>query len=833
MKNINFKKWLPYIGAIAFFLLLTITYFSPVFFEGKDLPQSDIISAVGMVKDIDDFHKQTGENSQWSNAMFSGMPYTGKYADPPTNIFSSIIKFLRLGMPPLHAAAAFFYLIGFFIFLISFRINPLLAILGSVAYAFASYNFIIIEVGHVNKCYAMAFIAPILGGLIFCFNRKYILGGIIVLLSVGFQIASYHVQVTYYTMLMCVLVGCFYLVYAIKDKWLPQFFKAVGILIIAVGISIIPNMANIYPTYDYGKVTMRGGSELSIRPEHEQSNQKVNDSGLEKDYAFAWSYGKMETFTLLIPDLYGGGHDVIGPNSKTAKELQAAGANLEYLPTYWGDQPFTAGPVYAGAIVCFLFVLGLFIVKGKEKWILLGITILSFFLAWGKNLAFFNDFLFYHLPLFNGFRSPNMALMIAGVSMPFLGILALKEIFSKSINKEEIFKKVKISFYITGGLCVLFIACAALSIFDFTSQHIIDSVNHLTADDSFKAQLLNAGFPDSSVNQILNILIDHRKSMLISDAFRSLIFIILAFGTLYLYFKGKLKNIYYVIGILIVLVLVDMWTVDKRYLNNDNFKPKRQATTVNPTAADLFIMEDKDPNYRVFNASVNTFNDATTSYFHKSVGGYSAIKLRRYQDLIDFYMSRNFEPKVLNMLNTRYFITPNGQVQQNSDAYGNAWFVNDFKIVKNADEEILALKDINPRYTAVIDERFGDFVKNLQITKDTLATIQLTEYAPNHLVYKTHASTEQLAVFSEVFYDKYWKVFIDGKETKHFRADYILRAMKIPAGDHTIEFKAESEIVNASYTISLWGSILVGIILIGGIVYWVIISKKKRGNFLQ
>lgn len=808
----NFKMVFPYVGAIILFLLLTILYFNPVFFEGKDLPQSDNISAKGMVKDVEDYYKQTGESSVWSNAQFSGMPVTGKYGQSHPNIFLQATNIMRLHMPYMHAGIVFLYLIGFFIFLVSLGLSPLLSILGAIAYAFVSYNFIIIDVGHVTKGYAMAFMAPTLGGIILTYRKKYIAGGLIFLFFLGMQIAANHVQITYYTMLMSFVMVLVYFIFALREKEIKSFLKSSCLLLALAVVSLIPNASLLYPTYEYGKDTMRGGSELSIHPGETTHKETPNARGLEKDYAFAWSYGKMETFTLLIPNLYGGGHDIIKPNSETAKELREAGANLGYLPTYWGEQPFTAGPVYAGAIICFLFILGMFVVKGPEKWWILGATLLSFMLAWGKHFDFFNDLMFRYAPFYSSFRTPAMAMVIAGVTMPILALLALNTFLSGKVAKEKLIKDLKYALYMTGGLCVLFILCAAGSIFDFTAP---------MADANFANQLAQAGFPQQSIDRILDILINHRKSMLMSDAFRSLIFIVLAFGVLWLYMKEKLKKGSYVVCILTLLVLVDLWTVDKRYLNDEHFKPKKQVSTVLPSETDLLIMQDKDLDYRVFNASGSTFNESMTSFFHKSVGGYSPVKLRRYQDIIDFYMSQNLEPKILNMLNTRYFIAPNGQAQRNEAAYGNAWFVNDYKIVQNADEEILAIKDIDPLQTAVIDQRFADRIGNYHNPKDSAATIELVAYTPNHLTYKTKASMDQLAVFSEVFYEPYWHVLVDGKEVPHFRADYILRAMIVPAGEHTIEFKAQSDIVDNSYKASLWGSIIVGLLIVAAIGWYI------------
>ncbi|NLE63518.1 MAG: hypothetical protein GX612_06750 [Bacteroidales bacterium] len=711
--------------------------------------------------------------------------------------------------------------------------NAWMALLGAVVYAFASYNIIIIEAGHVTKGYAMAYLAPMIGGIILAFRKRYWLGAIITLLFLGIEISCNHLQITYYGIIIVGIIGLVYFFfYLLKEKTLKPFFKAMGVLIIAAILAIIPNLGNLLPTYVYSKDTMRGGSELSIVPEEKQQDPSAttpNEGGLEKDYAFAWSYGKMETFTLLVPNLYGGGHTELKPESETFQTLRQNGYGSPYLPTYWGEQPFTSGPVYAGAIVCFLFVLGFFLVKGPEKWWIIAVFVVSLILSWGKNFDVINDFLFHHLPFYNKFRTPSMALIIAGVAMPILGMLGLKELFSNKLSKDIILKNLKVSYFITAGLCLFLALCAAM-IFDFTGS----------GDAQFKDQLMKAGFDENRAGSILSILMDYRQSMVYRDVFRSLVFISLAFGLMWFHIKGSLKNINIVITSLTLLVLIDGWAVSKRYLNDDDFQAKNKVKNIHqPSEADRMILQDPDNNYRVLNLTSNTFNESSTSYFHKSIGGYSPAKLRRYQDMIDFHISSEIQSfyteimnnqgniglvnpekfKVLNMLNTKYFILPGSNQQpiplKNPYAYGNVWIADGYKIVDNPDQEILALYNVNVKDTAVIDKRFMDMVKEKDLSRDSNAKIINTLCHPNHLTYTSNFNKEQLTVFSEVFYKTGgWVSYLDGKEVPHFRVNYILRAMVVPAGEHTIEFKYIPHMSILSGKIAMASSIVVILILI-------------------
>ncbi|HHT52221.1 MAG TPA: YfhO family protein [Bacteroidales bacterium] len=831
------KRFLPHVIAVILFYILTIAYFSPYFFDGKVLPQGDMVSVEGMTKEVKDFQKETGVYPGWTNSMFSGMPTETLHGDPGFNIFREISVIFRGGFHPYNGGILFAYLICFYIFMISMGASPWLSMVGAIGFSFASYNIIIIEAGHVTKAYAMAYLIPMIGGIILTFRKKYLLGGSITLLFAGLHIAANHLQITYYALIMVLILGIAYFCYYLFcQKELRSFFKAIGVLVIAAVFAVLPSMTNIYPTYEYSKDTMRGGSVLTIHPEHKSEQENVpHAAGLEVDYAFAWSYGKMETFTMLVPEMYGGGHVMLEPGDETLRELKKEGYGSPYLPTYWGEQPFTSGPVYVGAIIVFLFVLGLFIIKGPEKWFALAAVVVSLILAWGKNFEVVNNFLFYNLPFYNKFRTPSMALIVAGSVMPMLGMMALKQIFQYEIDRDKVWKKTWISAAIVGGLIGI------VMLFGLSASYTG------SGDASFQNQLSSAGFQPDQVESIQDIIKDYRKSMLFSDAFRSLIFVLLSLGGLYLYLKGKVKQQYYIIGLLGILILVDLWAVDRRYLNEKNFQTERKAKNHHKaTEADQLILQDPDINYRVLNLSVNTFNDATTSYHHKSIGGYSPAKLRRYQDIIDFYLNQEqiYKPlttqlmmeqtgettappqelNVINMLNTKYFILPVGEGKLypflNRHAYGNAWSVKGVKFVDNPDEEILALGKTNLKDSAVVEVINKEHFANKQVQFDSTGTIKNTKCVSNHLVYETSFKEEQLVVFSEVFYiNGGWTAYIDGKEVPHFRANYILRAMFVPAGEHQIEFKYTPYARNQAKMVAGIASTLVILMLLSALVY--------------
>ena len=798
------KKGLLHALIIVFFVLLAVVYFSPVVFDGKELPQGDVKSAQTTGKDLKEYHEKTGDYAFWSNRMFGGMPANYTYMPSSGSIFSPIGKFLRLDLPFLHVGIVFFYLLGFYIFLLALGCGSWLSLIGALAYAFASYNIIIIEAGHVNKGWVMATMAPIIGGVILCYRKKYLWGAIVTLIFAGLNIHWNHQQISYYLLLTILILAVVYLIYAIREHTVKDYIRSSLVLLVVALLAVAPAADPLYSTIDYTKETMRGGAVLKS----DVQGQKES-SGLDIDYAFAWSYGKGESLTLLIPDFYGASsHYDLGKNSETYGLLRASGQAeqfCKYAPAYWGDQPFTSGPVYVGAIVCFLFLLGLQIVKGREKWWLLIATVLSLVLAWGKNFAAVNDFLFYHLPLYNKFRVPAMALVIAELTMVTMAVLALKEIICNKENRMQNLRPLYRAAGIAGGLC-LFFAFFGGGLMDFSSL----------SDANYR------NYP-----QLVEALRADRQHLLSSDAWRSFFFIVAAAGALWFYLKNSLsaKRVLVLVG---ALVFLDLWMVDKRFLNKDSFIPKRQAKEIVATPADRLILQDKDPNYRVLNLSTNTFNESMTSYFHNSIGGYSPAKLRRYQDIIDYYFAKEINMNVLNMLNTRYIIVPSQQgpqVQKNGQALGNVWFVDELKWVDSPDEEIRFLKDFDPAKTAVIDEVWRerwDAWESLAPVRDTADFIRLKAYVnPGELVYESRSVQPHLAVFSEIFY-KTWKAYIDGKEAPLIRVNYILRALPVPAGEHSIEFKCVDEVYQKGTRISLIASILVGTVLLGlfGVAGW-------------
>ncbi|MDR2233698.1 MAG: YfhO family protein, partial [Tannerella sp.] len=707
----------------------------------------------------------------------------------------------------------FIYLLGFYIFLLSLRCKPLLSIVGAIAFAFASYNLIILEAGHVNKGLVIATMAPRLGGIIMTYRKKYIWGGLVTAIFVGINILWGHPQISYYLILIIIILAVVYFVYALKQKTVKQFFISSAILLVAAILGVAPSIGNLLSTMDYTKYTMRGGSELK-----QTENSTASSTGLDIKYAFDWSYGRGETMTLLIPNFNGSSsHYNIGENSEIYRLFRSSGQAgqakqiSQQAPMYWGGKPFTSGPNYAGAIVCLLFVLGLIIVKGPEKWWLLGATVLSVFLAWGKNFALFNDFLFYNLPLYNKFRVPETALVMASVTMATLAILVLKQLFDNKEDRKQYLKPLYISAAITGGLCLIFALLGGM-LMSFSGN----------VDERMDPQIVMA-------------LISDRKSMLSADAWRSFFFIAIASGFLWFYITNKFKTVY-LISIIGILILIDLWNVDRRFLGTDDFVSKRQVEKITPTQADELILQDKDPNYRVFNLTSSPFQESRTSYFHKSVGGYSPTKLQRYQDIIEKYFAQNINVNILNMLNTRYIIVQGQQggqqVQPNPGALGNVWFVNDIQWVNSPDEEIAALNDFNPSQTAVIDAQWKENIPEwqtlIQTSADSISSIKLKDYVnPGNIIYESKSDQSRLAVFSEVYY-KTWHAYIDGAEVPLIRVNYILRGLEVPAGTHTIEFKCIDDIYNRGEKMSVIASGVTGFFILSllGFAIWSAFRKK-------
>lgn len=777
MKKINWKKVLPHVWAILIFLVLSVAYFAPVVLGDKTMGQGDVHSWSGTQKENADCLAQTGESTHWSNMLFGGMPNMGSEG---YNVYERFFpKVVMGGLPALDAGILFFYMLGFYILMCVLGCRSWLAVIGSVAYAFSTYNLLIIDAGHANKCWAMACMAPVIAGVIRCFQGKYVSGALITLIFTGLHIMYAHQQITFYLMIMLLFVAVAYAVQAFGQKQMKRYWKGGLVALAMAAVSVLPSLGGWLVTYDYSKDTMRGGAVLKQNAAGEKEG-----SGLDIDYAFQWSYGKMESFTMLVPGIYGGSsHYHLTPDSETYK---ITGGRQQMAPLYWGDQPFTSGPVYVGAVICLLFILGLFVVKGPEKWWLLAATVLSLMLAWGRNLSWFNDFLFYHLPLYNRFRTPSMALVMAELAMSALAVSALRNILENTDKKERRVKDLGYAFGITAGIC-LFFALFGKSMFGFVSPS-------------------DAAYPD----WLQKTLIDDRASLLVSTAMRSFAFVLLAAAILWLYMKKNLKA-GWVTALLAVLVLTDLWTLDRRYVGEQNFVPARSARTVLPTAIDNMILADPDPDYRVFNVTVNTFNDASTSNFHKSVGGYSPIKMRRYQDIIDYHLSQRINVKVLNMLNTKYFIAPdaNGQpmVQRNVAALGHAWFVDSIRWVDSPDEEITALYDFDPARTAVIDKEWKGKVglETVSAPEGEGDRIRLVEYYPNRITYEYDASATRPAVFSEVYY-KTWKAYVDGQEVPLYRVDYILRGLTLPEGKHVVQLRCKNPLIVRSKILTNTGS---------------------------
>ncbi len=800
MKNFNFKLFFPHVVAIAGFLVISVLYFYPLF-QGKVLKQGDIIQFRGMAQEIADFRERTGKEALWTNSMFGGMPafqISVLYHNNLARYIDSIISFDL----PVPARYLFLSLVGFYILLLAFRVDPWLSIVGALAFAFSTYFFIIEVAGHNSKAHAMTFMAPIIAGIILSFRGKLFLGAVLTGLFLSLQLFTNHLQITYYTLIIVVFYGLFELITFIKEKKLSEFIKIIWTLLIPVVLAIGMNISNLWLTLEYTQYSTRGGTELTHQAE-------IVTTGLDKDYILNdYSYGIAETFNLLIPDFKGRSstHN-LGRESEVFRVLQEkripdALAIAQTLPTYWGAQVYTAGPVYIGATVIFLFIFGLLLLKGNLKWWILSVTILAIMLAWGKHLFWFSEFFINYVPGYNKFRTVSMILVIPGLTIPFFGLMAIAEMLKKNIVKQELFRALKYSFLILGGIALAFTLIPGA---------------FLNFSGGMDNAILAAGYPQF----IIDALMVDREVMLKSDAFRSFVFITLTAGLVYLFYLGKIKPHLLIIG-LGVLFLADLGPISRRFLNADSYVSKNEKQQIfQPSQIDLEILKDKDPNFRVFNLTRNPFNDAVTSFWHKSIGGYHGAKMGRYQDVIEFYLSK-VDPDVLNMLNTKYIITAAENqtqpvLQINPGALGHAWFVDRYILVENADAEIEALADFNPATEMIVDKRIADLLPSSPIDRDTLAAIKLESYSPNHLVYSTISATDQLAVFSEIFYSKGWEVTVSGKATPHFRVNYILRGMVVPAGNHTIEFKFRPDGFFVGERIALASSIVLILLVLGSL----------------
>lgn len=801
MIKFSWKKSIPHFVAIALFLLLPVLYFSPVL-ENKQLNQHDSQTFIGMSKEIVDYNQKNEDPALWTNSMFGGMP-SYLIGLPTYTTITTIYNITNINhFRPI--SFVFLYLIGFYIALLLFGVNPWLAIVGSFAFAFSSYNFIIIAAGHASKAIAIGYMAPIIAGFYYALKKDKWIGGVVFSLFLALEIYSGHPQITFYTFLIILIMGIVELVNAVKTKQLPELIKRSILLVAFAILAIAANTGRLWTTFEYGKYSMRGKSELT----NDLSNKT---SGLDRDYATHWSYGIGETMTVLIPNFNGGSSSVgFDEDSATGKVLKSnnvpnASTLVKQLPGYWGNQPGTSGPVYFGAIICFLFVLGLFLIKGATRtWIVVA-TILSIALAWGSNFMPLTNLFLDYFPGYNKFRTVTMILVIAGFTFPLYAILTLQKIVKGEFDSKTLVKPLMWSIGLTAGIASVFAILPGLS-----GSFISNS---------------DSQFPD----WLQQTLVTDRKSLLQTDAIRSVIFILLGAAVLWAFVMKKLKGSSTLI-LLGALILIDMWSVNKRYLNNENFVSEREAK--NPfkaTTADLNILKDNS-DYRVLNLSVSTFNDVSTSYFHKSIGGYHGAKMRRYQELIDFQISKEMallgdrigkiksESGVdslfmglnsLNMLNTKYLIyNPQAAPIKNIHALGSCWLVNNYKMVDNADQEVAAVKTIDPTREVVVENKFREQLSGVTLSKDSNSTLILTHYSPNKMVYHYKGSGSKIAVFSEIYYPKGWNVYIAGKMVPYFQANYVLRSMVLSQGDYDIEFRFEPKSYLIGEKIAVWSSLI-------------------------
>lgn len=810
------KPLLPHLIAVIIFTVVSFVYFYPVL-EGKVLKANDSTVSKINTKEIQDFREKTGRESLWTNSIFSGMPAYLISTLYPGNLIKHVDTFLRsYGMP---VSVLFLSMFGFYILLLIFGVNSWLAVAGALGYGMSSFFFQILGAGHNTQAIALAYMAPMIGGIYYTYRHDVLKGALFTAFILALEIQANHPQITYYGLICLLIFGIVEFIYALQNKTVVKFLKTSAILVFPFIMAVGINFASLYTTYEYGKYSIRGKSDLAVE------NKNVT-SGLKKDYITTWSYGVDETFNLLIPNYKGGSSRPFDRNSETFKVLSERNnqAAINQLQKYWGTQPGTDGPHYVGAIIFFLFILGLILIKGPEKWWLLAATILSIMLAWGKNFMPFSNLFIDYFPAYNKFRAVTMTLVIAELCIPLLGFLALRDIFNGTLTKKEILRGLKIAAGITGGFTFLVLIIPGIA-------------------GSFVGQI-EKDLPD----WLKNALISDRKGLLRGDAFRSLVFILLSAGAILGFVSERIKKEYAIL-VLTLLIVIDLWTVDKRYMDADRFE--RQATIQKsfvPTVADAEIL--KDPTYnRVLNLTVSPFNDNTpTSYFHKSIGGYHGVKLERYQELIDTTLIRNLEiiqevgskaktleefqsafvrTTGLNMLNTKYVIyNPGAPPLINPNALGNAWFVEKPVFADNPNAEISLINSFNPSKEATIDKVFKDQITKADYPVMENEKISLVTYQPDELVYKYSASEEKLAVFSEIYYPAGWKCYIDGKESKYFRTDWVLRGMVVPAGDHEIKFIFRPESYILGNKVSLASSVLL-IFLCAGYFFF---SYKGRSK---
>ncbi len=799
------KKFLPHLLVLAGFIILSLFYFSPVL-QGKQIFQSDIVQYLGMAKQQNDFREQTGKETYWTDSAFGGMPTFQLGAKYPHNY----IKELDLAMRflPRPADYLFLYFLGFYILLLCMKLDWKLAFLGSLAFGFSTYLIIILGVGHNAKAHAIAYMPMVLAGIIAIFRNRNIWSFLLLTVAMALEIQANHFQMTYYLLLLVIVLGIAYLVDYYRKGLLSSFFKSIGVMIVAVVIAVAANATLLLATQEYTAHSTRGETGLTINPDGSEKRAE----GLTFDYITQYSYGIAETLDLFIPGFMGGSNENIGTDSNLYNELVKMGVSpaqakgfTESAPTYWGQQPIVAAPAYIGAAVLFLFIFALFLIRGRLKWWIIGASVLALLLSWGKNFGFLTEFFIDVVPLYNKFRAVSSIQVIIELCVPIMAVFGLYKLFDRKIHSEEKLDALKWTGIITGGL-ILFLLLFKSILFDFSGLR-----------DSQYSQQFGMDF--------MRALREDRKTIYTNDSLRSLLFVGLCVALIWAFLKEKLSRNLVIAGFAVIF-LADLLPIDTRYVNKDDFVNARVMNQpYQQTQADAQILQDTS-HYRVFDVSGDPFNSSRASYFHNSLGGYHAAKPGRIQDIYDFYIAQN-NMEILNMLNTKYFIIPtqegNPQAQQNPEAFGNAWLVQNIQMEPSANEAIKALDKVDLKNTAVIEKDFKsdlDFGNNYSGN----GSIELVEYQPNHLKYSFNSDSEQFAVFSEMYYQPGWNAYIDGKEANHVRVDYVLRGMKIPAGKHTIEFKFEPQVIQTGGTITMVSCILIGLILIGGLG----LELKKR-----
>lgn len=832
------KKFLPDALAVVAFVMISMAYFMPAVGEGRILSQHDSVAGIGAGQEASEYHARTGERTRWTNGLFGGMPtYQIAPSYDSTDAFSTVMNLYHLFLPT-YVWYVFALLLGFYILLRAFDFKVWMAALGAIVWAFSSYFFIIIAAGHIWKVMALAYIPPTIAGMVLCYKGKYLQGGAVTALFVAMQVKANHVQMSYYFLFCMALMALGYFLIALKEKQIVGFCKATGVLVLAGILGVCVNLSNLYHTWEYSKETMRGKSELVTEATANQTS-----SGLDRDYITQWSYGIDETWSLLVPNVKGGassrGSSFL---ALSMDETAMAHANPEYFsiyqqfPQYWGDQPGTSGPVYAGALVMALFLLGAIIVKGPLKWTLLVATMLSFLFAWGKNFMPFTDFCIDYVPMYAKFRAVSSALVVAEFTIPLLAMLGLKELCSTDGFKKY-GKELFISFGVMGAIALIFAVAPGLFFDRFLSLSEMDAIKN-GIDPSMQAALVG------------NIT-EMRQAVFSADAWRSVLIIALGFAALLLYGMGKIKQPV-LAGALIAICLVDMWTVNKRYLSDEMFVPQStQTASFTQSETDKLILEDRSLDYRVLNYAGSTFNENNTSYWHKSIGGYHAAKLRRYQELIETHITTEMNAyykaiydaqgdmsqvsdsvaPVLNMLNTKYLILPqqdNATMPlENPNAYGNAWFVDKLQYVQNANEELFGLNQISPRHVALVDQKFETALGQAsEVVADSTAQVKLVSYEPNALKYELESAKGGVVVLSEIYYPG-WTATLDGNPIEVGRADYVLRAVKVPAGKHVLEMAFQPSSITTTETIA-WIALVLLMLLVVAFLGKKVVELKEQ-----